>query len=108
MSARVEKDDHEVGVLWIIYEGRGDELAANLRTYCVDFVPSLYFSRVGIPFRQGLDSEPTEFGVFAAAACSMIDLLTACRGVTEREEREFGTNLFIVQACQQGPVEVSA
>ncbi len=106
MSARVEKADHEVGVLWITYEGRGDELSANLRSYCVDFVPSLYFSRIGISFRPGLDSEA--FGIFDAAALSMIDLLTARRGVTEREEREFAKSLLIVQFCQRGPVEVSA
>lgn len=107
MSARVEKADDEVGVLWIIYEGRGDELAANLQTYCVEFVPSLYFSRVGIPYRPGLSSQPTAFGVFAGAACSMIDLLTACRGVTEQEEREFAVNLMTVQSSQEERMEAA-
>lgn len=98
MSARLDFIDHDAGVVWVSYEGRGDELATNLRVYCVDFVPSLRVGRVGIPFRTPLRAETAE--VLTDAAVGVVDLLTVRRGVTKREEREFGSKLITIQSFQ--------
>ena len=98
MSARVSSVDRDAGVVWIAYEGRGDELSANLSVYGVAFVPALRNGVVGITFKKALGDDLVS--VFGDAASDLISVLTARSGITERHERMFATSLMIVQMGQ--------
>lgn len=99
MSASCCLIDREKGVAWIVYQGVADELYANLRSYGVDFIPSLYSGRVGITFRRALNDAALE--VLSGSAATVVELMTVRRGVTKRDEREFYTALVVVQSCQR-------
>jgi len=99
MSANCLTVDREAGVAWIGYQGCADELAANLRAYGVEFIPTLHFGRIGIRFRNALND--AALGVLKDAAAEVVDLMTVRRGITERDERRFFTSLVIVQSCQK-------
>lgn len=99
MSAYAERFDRETRTLWVSYDGRGDELEANLRAYAVDYVPGFHYSRIGLSYHPGLTEEGREN--FRENAEIVIDLLTARRGISPAEERRFATALVVVQSYQR-------
>jgi hypothetical protein len=108
MSVRVESWDKEKSVLWLIYEGRGDELEANLHFYCIDYVSSKAFSTrtgwIGICYRPGMSD--TERNLFLDSAIKVVELLTARSGITHEQERRFAGHVSTVQAYQCSAAEV--
>jgi len=106
MSARVSSIDRDAGVVWISYEGRGDELSANFSVYGVSFVPSLRNGVIGLPFKDGMgDDSVSSFG---EAAAKLVGVLTLRCGITEKHEQAFATSLMIVQMCQNREISQQA
>lgn len=104
MSVTQTKVDRDARVVWVYFDGRQDELALNLRTYGLEYVPSVYRGSVGLTFRSGMRDDA--LAVFISSARTIIDLLTAQRGITKKEEAEFGINLVVAQMCQRTTEEL--
>jgi hypothetical protein len=98
MSARANYWDREKRVLWLIYEGRGGELEANLRGYSVDYVPALHTGWIGICYRPGMSD--ADRNLFMDSAIEIVELLTARRGITQTQQRRFLGELATVQNYQ--------
>lgn len=108
MSAHLDFIDTQKRVLWICYEGRGDELEMNLRTYAVEYVPAFRHGRVGICFSRACPEEKGERSTLADQASELVSILTMRRGITEALERRFAQALSIVQKHQASLSEVAS
>lgn len=104
MSAHVELFDQANRVLWLTHDGRGDELEANLRGYCLSYIPGLRHGRVGITYAPNFIDEARR-QVLAENTEIVIDLLTARRGISQKEEDRFATALIVVQRFQASCLE---
>lgn len=103
MSVHVHNWDRASRVLWLIYEGRGDELEANLRGYCVEYVggSSGGLTRhgwIGICYRPGMSD--ADRNLFMDSAIELLELLTARSGISPAQERRFAAELATVQNYQ--------
>ena len=108
MSAHIDFIDRAKRVLWICYEGRGDELEMNLRIYGIEYVPAFRNGRVGISFTRYCPEEKGEQAELAKAAEDLVDILTQRSGVTKKQERRFADALSIVQHFQEQATEVAS
>jgi hypothetical protein len=90
--------DREKKVLWISYEGQGDELEANLRAYGVEYVPGFRNGRVGIEFTSECLEANGRPSKLAEAAVTLVAILTMRSGVTKSMEKDFFSALSDVQA----------
>ena len=113
MSARLDFIDREKRVLWICFEGRGDELEANLCAYGVRYVPGFRCGRVGIEFDwpleiKGKPGKPGTWGEPAESAVTIVEILTMRQGVTKRHEADFLHALGIVQQHQAAQAEAAS
>jgi len=100
MSTHLEFIDREKQVLWICYEGRGDELEMNLRIYSVRYVPGFRNGRVGIEYTRWDNPLLGQKSALVEAAVTIVDILTMRQGVTKRHEATFVESLGIVQQHQ--------
>jgi hypothetical protein len=96
VSAAIDFVDPQKRVMWISYEGRGDELEANLRAYGVEYVPDFRHGRVGITYT--LKAAPED-------AVTLVDILTMRCGVNKGHEDAFHGALYRVQEVQHVPEE---
>jgi len=100
MSAHIDFIDRAKRVLWICYEGRGDELEMNLRTYGVEYVPAFRHGRVGISYARSCPEDKGEHALLADSAEELVEILTMRSGVTKKQEKHFAAALSIVQSYQ--------
>lgn len=98
MSARGYYLDRETCVLWVAYEGRGDELPASLSIYNVLFIMSPHRGRIGLPYRQALSEDA--LAAFVHSAARVVSTLVARHGTSRAERDDFATALIVVQSCQ--------
>lgn len=99
MDAHVDFIDPQAKVMWISFAGRGDELAANLKSYCIEHVQDIRYGRVGILF-HGPCPEGLERGGFAKSCELLIGLLTTRKAVSKKEEAAFTGALSYIQDAQ--------
>jgi hypothetical protein len=100
--------DREKKVLWISYDGRGDELEANLRAYGVYYVPGFRNGRVGIEFARPCLEAQGHASKLTEAAVTIVSILTMRSGVTKQMEEDFICSLQIVQEHRWGTLEEAA
>ena len=108
MSSHIDFIDTAKRVLWVCYEGRGDELEMNLRIYGVEYIPAFRNGRVGISFTRYCPEEKDERAELSQAAEDLVDILTQRSGVTKKQERRFADALSIVQHFQVQVSEVAS
>ncbi|HOX30889.1 MAG TPA: hypothetical protein PLB91_01085 [Spirochaetales bacterium] len=108
MSAHIDFIDTTKRVIWACYEGRGDELEANLRGYGVEYIPTFRNGRIGIGFARYCPEERGEQAQLAKAVEDLVDILTQRSGVTKQQERRFVEALSIVQSFQAQVSEVAS
>ena len=107
-GACVSYIDREKRVVWVSFEGRGDELEGNLRGYGVEYVPSFRGCRVGLPFYHSGPEDKGEQGEFSKAAVELVEILTQRAGITKAMMERFVEALSSVQAAQKLCEEVVA
>jgi hypothetical protein len=100
LSAHLSQIDREKKVLWISYEGRGDELEMNLRAYGVRYVPGFCNGRVGIEYSRRDNPPLGRSSELDEAAVTLVDILTMRQGVTKRHEAAFIAAQGVVQQHQ--------
>jgi len=105
MSARLDYIDKEKRVLWIVYEGRGDELEANLRTYGIEYVPTFRNGRVGIGYSRSAPEDKDKSSQLSECAVTVVALLTIRSGITKSQENDFAYALSMVQGYQRELME---
>lgn len=101
MSAHVDFIDRGARVAWVTFDGRGDELGANLKAYCIEHIPGIRFGRVGISFQSAYPETEGKEGGFSKACSIVVDLLTRRQSVTKREEESFAGALEFIQNAQR-------
>lgn len=106
MSTHIDFVDRVARVAWICFDGRGDELEANMRAYGIEYVPAFRQGCVGVTYRMGI--EETVRARFFDAAVEAVDLLTMRRGITRAQEETFAVDLGLVQDCQMAAAEATA
>jgi hypothetical protein len=109
MSAHVDFIDKAKRILWMSYDGQGDQLEANLRAYGVEYVPDFRHGRVGISFVRPCSSDGLmKSNTLEYAACEIIDILTMRSGVTKSHESRFMNALATVQEHQRESAEAAS
>lgn len=100
MSAHLDFDDQEMKVLWITFDGRADELEANLRMYGIEYVAPFHHGRVGITYVEPIVKHGRR--EFIGASETLIDILTMRQGINDDDRKRFHSALVIVQKGQAG------
>lgn len=107
-GACISSIDREKRVVWVSFEGRGDELEGNLRGYGVEYVPAFRVYRVGLPYYRSGPEDKGEQGEFSNAAIELVEILTQRAGITKAMMERFVGALSTVQAAQKLCEEVVA
>ena len=98
MSAHVEFADPSARVAWLTFDGSKDELEANLRAYGIRYAIGLSRNRMGICYRRNMDT--IDMHSFMDATVALIDLFTARKDITKKDQERFIAELQTVQRYQ--------
>jgi hypothetical protein len=107
-GAHIDFIDRAKRVLWLSYDGQGDQLEANLRAYGVEYVPDFRHGRVGISFTQSCPETEGARGLLSDSTEDLLQILTTRSGITIAMEKKFFCALTVVQEHQRDRVEASS